>query len=125
MPASVERMSHSLLCVQFKNLLPSEDLLWFARTLWETAQRDRWGAVPARDATLSITKTESKAAPFEASLALAEGTPRSVATGLDALAVIEAAFAQVQSPEPHRALRAVDWSGETASGEAASDAVSA
>jgi hypothetical protein len=89
-------MPSSLLSVQFRNLLPSEDLLLYARALWETAQRERLGVFQAADATLCITKTESKVASFQVSLALERGSFQSVATGMEPLATIEAAFAQLR-----------------------------
>jgi hypothetical protein len=99
-------MPLTMLCVQFRNLLPSEDLLLFARALWECAQREGLGSFEVADATLSITKTESKVAPFEASLRLGRGSLPSVATGVEPLTTIEAAFAQLCSPARSRLLLA-------------------
>jgi hypothetical protein len=107
------RMPSTLLCVQFRNLLPSEDLLLFAHALWAIAQRERVAPFQCADATLRITRTESKVAPFEASLALERGSLQSVVTGMEPLATIEAAFAQLRAT-PRTLLAAL---GETASGE--------
>jgi hypothetical protein len=92
-----------LLCVQFRNLLPSEDLLLYARALWETAQRERLTPSQLGDATLRITRTESRVGLFEVSLAFQHGTLQSVASGLEPLAAIEAAFAQLRGVPPSRA----------------------
>jgi hypothetical protein len=89
-------MRSPLLCVQFRNLLPSEDLLLFARALWESAQRERLGSLHAGDATLCITKTEGNIATFQASLTLGRGKPPSVVTGVEPLATIEAVFASLR-----------------------------
>jgi hypothetical protein len=110
-----------LLCVQFRNLLPSEELLLFARTLWEATQRDGLGALQARDATLCISKTESDLAPFVASLALASGSLTSVASGLEPLAAIESAFSQLSSVPVPRMLLAAPLLGETATAESQAD----
>jgi hypothetical protein len=114
MTAWRSRMPSPLLCVQFRNLLPSEDLLLFARALWETAQRERLGPLQAADATLCITKTESKVATFQASLALERGAFQSVATGMEPLAAIEAAFAQLRTGSPQTLLASLS---EIAPGE--------
>ncbi|HEX5661799.1 MAG TPA: hypothetical protein VFX59_31625 [Polyangiales bacterium] len=98
-------MATSLLCVQFRNLLPSEDILLFPRALWETAERERLGAF--QDATLRISKSDTKVALFEAWLA--SGHLKSVATGREPLATIEAAFAQLRAipvPRVRRVSRA-------------------
>lgn len=106
-------MPPTMLCVQFRNLLPSEDLLRFARALWETAQRDRLGPSPIADATLSITKTESKVAPFRVSLRVEPGSLQSVTSGLEPLRAIEVAFLQLGSLP----RAPIDSLSETASGE--------
>lgn len=94
-----------MLSVQFRNLLPSEDLLLFARALWENAQRRSYPASQLPDATLCIAKIESKIEPFRASLELEGSASQSVATGLEPLHAIEAAFAQLSVAPRGRAAR--------------------
>ncbi|MET0284387.1 MAG: hypothetical protein ABW352_07950, partial [Polyangiales bacterium] len=105
-------MPPTLLCVQFRNLLPTEDVLLFARALWEAAQRESLGPIRSGDATLCIRKTDSKLEPYEASLALEHGSLQSSATGLDPLAAIQAAFAQLFAAPAAR--QRLSWSALTA-----------
>lgn len=84
-------MSTAFLCVQFRNLLPSEQLLLFARALWSDLQQ-RGLAVGVGDATLSITQMASESTRFEAELAMVNAPHRCRARDVDALAAIERAF---------------------------------
>jgi hypothetical protein len=97
-------MPPTMLCVQFRNLLPSENLLLFARTLWNAAQRDGLITFHTGDATLSIAKSDGKSGPFVVTLALEHGSLQSVASDLEPLAAIEAAFAQLALRPSDRAL---------------------
>jgi hypothetical protein len=101
-PAYRTAMPPTMLCVQFRNLLPSEDLLLFARTLWNAAQQDGPVAFQTGDATLSIAKSDVRSGPFVATLALEHGL-QSVASDLEPLAAIEAAFAQLSLRPAERA----------------------
>ena len=89
-------MSVALLCVQFRNVLPSEELLLFARALWNDLQQR--GDVPLTgDATLCITQIQRENAPFEATLTI-EGSPvRTRARDDDALLAVQDVFAQLGS----------------------------
>lgn len=100
-------MSVSLLSVQFRNLLPSEDLLLFARARWNEAQQRGQISTSVSDATLCITQTNSKLAPFEVRLTLAGSSLSSVAHADSPLVAIEAAFAQLGS---YRDLSALEIS---------------
>ena len=86
-------MPTAFLCVQFRNLLPSEQLLLFARALWSDLQQ-RGVARGAGDATLSITQKASEITRFEAELRLANLPHRCRARDTDALAAIERVFAE-------------------------------
>ncbi|MEY4515191.1 MAG: hypothetical protein RLZZ450_7313 [Pseudomonadota bacterium] len=109
-------MPASFLCVQFRNLLPSEELLLFARARWNEAQARGEISSLAGDATLSITQTASKLAPFEVELTVAEASLRSISRDIDPIAAVEEAFAQLG---PIRELAMLQVQGafdETASG---------
>ena len=84
-------MSTAFLCVQFRNLLPSEQILLFARALWSDLQQ-RGLAVGAGDATLSITQMASEVTRFEAELAMVNAPHRFRARDADALTAIGRAF---------------------------------
>jgi len=88
-------MSVSLLSVQFRNLLPSEELLLFARARWNDAQASGALGAHAGDATLRITQTASKGSPFEVCLTLPGSTLSSVAHASTAVLAVESAFAQL------------------------------
>ncbi|MDB4975772.1 MAG: hypothetical protein JWN48_4113 [Myxococcaceae bacterium] len=108
-------MSVSMLSVQFRNLLPSEDLLLFARARWNDAQARGQVSAGSGDATLSITQTASKLAPFEVRLTLARSSLSSVSHAETALLAVEGAFAQLGSYRELSALEATDLSREDAS----------
>jgi hypothetical protein len=103
-------MSVSLLSVQFRNLLPSEELLLFARARWNDAQRRGQVNASAGDATLSITQTSSKLAPFEVRLTLAGTSLSSVSHADTPLLAVEGAFAQLGTFRELSALEATDLS---------------
>lgn len=88
-------MSVSFLCVQFRNLLPSEELLLFARARWNEAQARGQVTSPAGDATLCITQTASKLAPFEVELTVADASLRSICRDANPIVAVEEAFAQL------------------------------
>lgn len=99
-------MSTAFLCVQFRNLLPSEQLLLFARALWSDLQQ-RGVARGAGDATLSITQIASEITHFEAELRLANLPHRCRARHSDALVAIEQVFTEWSSQQD-RALQSGD-----------------
>jgi hypothetical protein len=103
-------MSVSLLSVQFRNLLPSEELLLFARARWNDAQQRGQVSDGAGDATLSITQTKSKLAPFEVRLTLAGTSLSSVSHADTPLLAVEGAFAQLGSFRELSALEVTDLS---------------
>lgn len=88
-------MPASFLCVQFRNLLPSEELLLFARARWNEAQARGQISFAAGDATLCITQTASKLAPFEVELTVAAASLRSITRDADPIVAVEEAFAQL------------------------------
>ena len=109
-------MPASFLCVQFRNLLPSEDLLLFARARWNEAQaRGEFSSV-AGDATLSITQTASKLAPFEVELTVADKSLRSICRDVDPIVAVEEAFAQLGSIRELAVLHAQAALDESATG---------
>jgi hypothetical protein len=119
-------MSTAFLCVQFRNLLPSEQLLLFARALWSDLQQ-RGLVHGAGDATLTITQIASEITRFEAELRLANLPDRCRARDTDALATIERVFAewsvrQRRTPQAEDttllgesdALGGAEWQSDTA-----------
>ena len=84
-------MSTAFLCVQFRNLLPSEQLLLFARALWSDLQQ-RGLTAGIGDATLCITQLPSEITRFEAELTMAGAPHRCRARDADALAAVERVF---------------------------------
>ena len=107
-------MSVSLLSVQFRNLLPSEDLLLFARARWNDAQQRGQISSSVGDATLCITQTASKFAPFEVRLTLAGSSLSSVSHADSPLVAVEGAFAQLGSFRDLSALEITSLEGSTA-----------
>lgn len=107
-------MSVSLLSVQFRNLLPSEELLLFARSRWNDAQRHGKVSTGIGDATLCITQTASKFAPFEVRLTLAGSTLSSVSRADHPLLAVEGAFAQLGSFRDLSVLEATAVAGPIA-----------
>jgi hypothetical protein len=112
-------MSVSLLSVQFRNLLPSEELLRFARARWNDAQRRGQVSAVVGDATLSITQTSCKLAPFEVRLTLARSSLSSVTHAASPLVAVEGAFAQLGSYRDLSALEVTDLGREAATDELA------
>jgi hypothetical protein len=110
-------MSVSLLCVQFRNLLPSEDLLLFARARWNDAHARGQVAPTAGDATLSITQTASKLASFEVELRVADASLRSISRDANPIVAVEEAFAQLGSSRDWTLLRSQGMRDEIAPGE--------
>jgi hypothetical protein len=108
-------MPASFLCVQFRNLLPSEELLLFARARWNEAQARGQISSAAGDATLSITHTASKLAPFEVELSVAEASLRSISRDVDPIVAVEEAFAQLGPIRELAVLHAQASIDETAS----------
>lgn len=106
-------MSVAFLCVQFRNLLPSEDVLLFARSLWSDLQGCGSVAVTG-DATLSVTLNESDLAPFKAEITIEGSAVRSSARDSDLLAAVQTAFARLALPHPSSALETVSVLCETA-----------
>jgi hypothetical protein len=109
-------MPASFLCVQFRNLLPSEELLLFARARWNEAQARGQVSTVAGDATLSITQTSSKLAPFEVELTVADASLRSISRDADPIVAVEEAFAQLGSLRELAVLQAPSVFDETAPG---------
>ncbi|MDB4990443.1 MAG: hypothetical protein JWN04_5621 [Myxococcaceae bacterium] len=107
-------MSVSLLSVQFRNLLPSEELLLFARARWNDAQARGQVTSASGDATLCITQTASKLAAFEVRLTLAGSTLASVSHAESALLAVEGAFAQLGTHRQLAALEATHLAGTDA-----------
>lgn len=89
-------MSVALLCVQFRNVLPSEELLRFARALWSDLQHGGAVAVTG-DGTLCITQRPAKLAPFEVELTVEGSRLRGLAEDSDPLVAVQGAFAQLGS----------------------------
>ena len=89
-------MSVALLCVQFRNLLPSEEVLRFARALWHDLQQR--GELPASgDATLSIKQMASDVARFRVELRV-QGSPlQARARDADVLLAVQDAFSQLRT----------------------------
>jgi hypothetical protein len=108
-------MPVSFLCVQFRNLLPSEELLLFARARWNDAQARGQVAPNAGDATLYITQTASKLAWFEVELTVAEASLRSIGRDANPIVAVEEAFAQLGSTRDWTLLRSQAVLDETAS----------
>jgi hypothetical protein len=110
-------MPVSFLCVQFRNLLPSEDLLLFARARWNEAQERGQVSPTAGDATLCITQTANKLAWFEVELRLADASLRSIGRDANPIAAVEEAFAQLGSSRDWTLLQSYAPLDENASGE--------
>jgi hypothetical protein len=92
-------MSASFLCVQFRNLLPSEELLLFARALWADLQL-RANLSMAGDANLAITQNGSDQPGFQVELTIEGSAFRSSAYDRDALAAVQDAFEQLGAYGP-------------------------
>jgi len=90
-------MSVSFLCVQFRNLFPSEELLLFARARWNEAQARGQVSSVGDDATLRITQTASKLASFEVELTVAGRSLHSICRDTNPIVAVEEAFAQLGS----------------------------
>jgi hypothetical protein len=108
-------MPASFLCVQFRNLLPSEELLLYARARWNEAQARGQVSSIAGDATLSITQTASKLAPFEVELTVADASLRSISRDSDPIVAVEEAFAQLGPIRELAVLHTQTTRDETAS----------
>lgn len=90
-------MSTAFLCVQFRNLLPSEQLVLFGRALWNDMLLQQGPRMGAGDAVLAITQHASgghasDAPTFEAELRLPRTARRGGARDRDALVAIDKAF---------------------------------
>lgn len=107
-------MSVSFLCVQFRNLLPSEELLLFARARWNQAQAQGEVPLTAGDATLTITQSSNKITPFEVELSVAGSSLRSICHDSNPIVAIEDAFAQLGSLRELSGLRPALRLDETA-----------
>ena len=110
-------MPVSFLCIQFRNLLPSEELLLFARARWNEAQARGQVSPTAGDATLCITQTGNKLGGFEAELTLADASLRSIGRGANPIVAVEEAFAQLGSSRDWALLQPQAALDENASGE--------
>jgi hypothetical protein len=110
-------MSVSFFCVQFRNLLPSEELLLFARARWNDAQGRGQVSPAAGDATLSITQTPNKRAPFEVELTVAGASLRSISRDANPIVAVEEAFAQLGSSRDWTRLQSQALLDESAPGE--------
>ena len=86
-------MSTAFLCVQFRNLLPSEQLVLLARALWSD-MLDAGARIGAGDAILSITQRVGVDHSFEAELRLPGKPRRGPERDADALLAIDKAFAR-------------------------------
>ena len=88
-----------LLSVQFRNLLPSEELLRSARTLWNELDLPRAAACgdaeDSGDAHLSITQRSGKHGHYEVELSVPGAEHSASACGADAQLAIESVFRQV------------------------------
>ena len=107
-------MPAALLCVQFRNLLPSEELLMFARTLWHDLQL-RSPGFTSGDATLCITQTSGEQANFQAELTIEGSTWCMFGEGADALTAVREAFRPLIFRSGSRTLRSVRPAGNFAS----------
>jgi hypothetical protein len=87
-------MSAAFLCVQFRNLLPSEELLLFARALWADLQA-RGDLTTGGDATLAITQNSCNHLPFEVELTVEGSARRSTARDINPLLAVQEAFARI------------------------------
>jgi hypothetical protein len=110
-------MSVSFLCVQFRNLFPSEELLLFARARWNEAQATGQVSSGVGDATLCITQTASKLALFEVELRIAGESLRSISRDINPIVAVEEAFAQLGSTRELSSLGGTVLFDETASVE--------
>ena len=110
-------MTVSFLCVQFRNLLPSEELLLFARARWNEVQAHGQASSKARDATLSITQTSSKHAPFEVELTVADAALRGTGRDANPIVAVQEAFSQLGSSRDWNLLRPHTLPDKTASSE--------
>lgn len=95
-------MPAAFLCVQFQNLLPSEELVRFARDLWTDAQLHV--GVGDRDVTLAIRQTPGELEPFEVKLMVGDAPLPSTARDADARSAVQSAFAQLGSWRSHLVL---------------------
>lgn len=99
-------MPAAFLCVQFRNLLPSEELVRVARSSWTDLQL-RCAPRTQGDATLSITQTSCESAPFHAELHI-DGSPLLGAARDDnPLAAVREVFAQARSRRERLACEAL------------------
>lgn len=110
-------MAVSFLCVQFRNLLPSEEVLLFARARWNEAQARGQVSMEAGDVTLCITQTTSKLAPFEVELTVAGASLRSISRDANPIAAVEEAFAQLGSSRDWTRLQSQARLDQTAPAE--------
>jgi hypothetical protein len=110
-------MSTAFLCVQFRNLLPSEQLVLLARALWSDMLQAGARVAPG-DAILSITQLRGPSPAFEAELSLPHVPRRGVERDADALVAIDKAFARwndlVVSEVVGEALDDASRAGQTA-----------
>lgn len=102
------------LCVQFRNVLPSEELLRHARSLWTELQEQVRCRGGSEDAMLSITQNPGESCGFEVELSL-PGVLRAAASDRDALTAIDRVFTQLPPGRPlQEALVAVSVVGKSA-----------
>lgn len=87
-------MSAAFLRVQFRNVLPSEELLRRARSHWNELQRTT-GYTTDGDATLSIRQSDSDDGRFEVELTVPGAVLSASALDEDALAGIARVFRDV------------------------------
>lgn len=86
-------MSSAFLCVQFRNLLPSEQLVLLARALWSDLQAAGVHVEPG-DAVLAIAQLAGEPATFEVELTLPGAPRRGPARDRDPVSAVDEAFAK-------------------------------
>lgn len=96
-------MSAAFLCVQFRNVLPSEELLRRARSHWNELQRTT-GYTADGDATLSIRQSDRDDGRFEVELTVPGAVLSASALDKDALAGIARVFRDVAAAHASESL---------------------
>ncbi|MET0342318.1 MAG: hypothetical protein ABW252_15045 [Polyangiales bacterium] len=109
-------MSSAFLCVQFRNLLPSEQLVLLARALWTNLQR-AGVHVERGDAVLSIALIPALAgadASYEVELTLPGAPRRGTARDGDPRVAVDEAFAKWDPADASADLDDAALDGESA-----------
>jgi hypothetical protein len=100
-------MPAAFLCVQFRNLLPSEELVLTARVLWHSLQTGLSCSVDG-EVVLTITYMTADIAHFDVELALPQQLVAARATSPDARAAVQSVFTQLARASMPPASSAVE-----------------